>query len=71
MGGLEGKGEELKGDIKARVGDATNNPDMEAEGTPIRRRARPSRPSRTPRTACAILTTTTGSTDTSAENAAR
>ena len=32
MGGLEGKGEELKGDIKARVGDATNNPDMEAEG---------------------------------------
>jgi uncharacterized protein YjbJ (UPF0337 family) len=32
MGGMEGKGEELKGDIKARVGDATNNPDLEAEG---------------------------------------
>ena len=32
MGGLEGKGEELKGDIKARVGDATDNPSMEAEG---------------------------------------
>ena len=32
MGGLEGKGEELKGDIEARVGDATDNADLEAEG---------------------------------------
>jgi uncharacterized protein YjbJ (UPF0337 family) len=32
MGGLEGKGEELKGDIKARVGDTTDNKSMEAEG---------------------------------------
>jgi uncharacterized protein YjbJ (UPF0337 family) len=32
MGGLEGKGEELKGDIKSRVGDATDDKSMEAEG---------------------------------------
>jgi uncharacterized protein YjbJ (UPF0337 family) len=32
MGGMEGKGEELKGDVKARVGDATDNQSMEAEG---------------------------------------
>jgi uncharacterized protein YjbJ (UPF0337 family) len=32
VGGLEGKGEELKGEMKEKVGDATNNPDMEAEG---------------------------------------
>jgi uncharacterized protein YjbJ (UPF0337 family) len=32
MGGLEGKGEELKGRMKEKLGDATDNPDMEAEG---------------------------------------
>jgi uncharacterized protein YjbJ (UPF0337 family) len=32
MGGLEGKGEELKGTMKEKFGDATDNPEMEAEG---------------------------------------
>jgi uncharacterized protein YjbJ (UPF0337 family) len=32
MGGLEGKGEELKGEMKEEVGQATDNPSMEAEG---------------------------------------
>ena len=32
MGGLEGKGEELKGEVKEEIGDATDNRDMEAEG---------------------------------------
>ena len=31
MGGLEGKGEELKGEMKEKIGDATDNRDMEAE----------------------------------------
>jgi uncharacterized protein YjbJ (UPF0337 family) len=32
MGGLEGKGEELKGKMKEKIGDATDNPRMETEG---------------------------------------
>jgi len=32
MGGLEGKGQELQGKMKEEVGDATDNPSMEAEG---------------------------------------
>jgi uncharacterized protein YjbJ (UPF0337 family) len=32
MGGLEGKGEELKGEMKEKIGDATDNRDMEVEG---------------------------------------
>jgi uncharacterized protein YjbJ (UPF0337 family) len=32
MGGVEGKGEELKGEMKENVGDATDNRDMEAGG---------------------------------------
>jgi uncharacterized protein YjbJ (UPF0337 family) len=32
MGGIEGKGEELKGEMKEKIGDATDNRDMEAEG---------------------------------------
>ena len=31
MGELEGKGEELKGEMKEKIGDATDNRDMEAE----------------------------------------
>ena len=31
MGGIEGKGEELKGEMKEKIGDATDNRDMEAE----------------------------------------
>lgn len=30
---LAGKAEELKGTIKEKVGDATDNPDLKAEGT--------------------------------------
>ena len=32
MGGLEGKGEELEGEMKEKIGDATDDRDMEAEG---------------------------------------
>ena len=31
MGGIEGQGEELKGEMKEKIGDATDNRDMEAE----------------------------------------
>ena len=36
MGGFgdkaEGKADELRGEVKERVGDATDNPDLQAEG---------------------------------------
>jgi uncharacterized protein YjbJ (UPF0337 family) len=30
---LEGEFDQIKGDVKTKVGKATNNPDLEAEGT--------------------------------------